>query len=139
MNEKRETRNETDKRNHYSEQFCDRGINSSSDFALDRLYQYLTFTLYCRSNNLTYQAPYSKRQFIVLGLIKELQKQGLGYRKIAQKFNSWGIKTDRGNAFIPASIHSIIKRYGQRVIRIDEIRNKKHPSKLSSMNIIFDE
>jgi len=139
LNEKRETRNETDKRNHYSEQFCDRGINSSSDLALDRLYQYLTFTLYCRSNNLTYQAPYSKRQFIVLGLIKELQKQGLGYRKIAQKFNSWGIKTDRGNAFISASIHSIIKRYGQRVFRIDAVRNKKYPSKLSSMNIIFDE
>ena len=74
-----------------------------------------------------------------MGLIKELQKQGFGYRKIAQKFNSWGIKTDRGKTFIPASIHSIIKRYGQRVIRIDEIRNKKHPSKLSLMNIVFDE
>ena len=131
--------NETDKRNHYSEQFCDRGINSSSDFATHRLYQYLTFTFYCRSNNLTYQAPYSKRQFIVLGLINELQKQGFGYRKIAQKFNSWGIKTDRGNAFIPASIHSIIKRYGQRVFRIDEIRNKKYPSILSRMKVIFDE
>jgi len=73
-----------------------------------------------------------------LGLIKELQKQGFGYRKTAQKLNSWGIKTDRGNTFIPASIHSIIKRYGQRVSRIDGIRNKKHPSKLSSMKIIFD-
>jgi len=123
----------------HSKTVSDRGINSSSDFATDRLYQYLTFTLYCRSNNLTYQAPYSKRQFIVLGLIKELQKQGFGHRRIAQKFNSWGIKTDRGNAFIPASIHSIIKRYGQRVIRIDEIRNKKYSFKLSSMNIIFDE
>ena len=116
-----------------------RGINSSSDFALDRLYQYLTFTLHCRSNNLTYQASYSKRQFIVLGLIKELQKQGFGYRKIAQKFNSWGIKTDRGNAFMPSSIHSIIKRYGQRVSRIDGIRNKKYPLSLSLMRIIFDE
>ena len=115
------------------------GISASNEFATDRLYQYLTFTLYCRSNNLTYQEAYSKRQFIVLGLIKELQKQGFGYRKIAQKFNHWGIKTDKGNAFKPASIHSIIKRYGQRVFRIDEIRNKKHPSKLSSMNIIFDD
>ncbi len=74
-----------------------------------------------------------------MGLIKELQKQGFGYRKIAQKFNSWGIKTDRGNAFKPASIHSIIKRYGQRVFRIDAVRNESYPSKLSSMNIIFDE
>ena len=74
-----------------------------------------------------------------MGLIKELQKQGFGYRKIAQKFNSWGIKTDRGKTFIPASIHSIIKRYGQRVIRIDEIRNKKYPSILSRMKVIFDE
>jgi hypothetical protein len=74
-----------------------------------------------------------------LGLIKELQKQGFGYRKIAQKFNSWGIKTDRGNAFMPSSIHSIIKRYGQRVSRIDGIRNKKYPSILSRMKVIFDE
>ena len=133
------TEDRDDKKLHPLGTFSHRGINSSSDFATDRLYQYLTFTLYCRSNNLTYQAPYSKRQFIVLGLIKELQKQGFGYRKIAQKFNSWGIKTDRGNAFIPASIHSIIKRYGQRVFRIDEIRNKKYSFKLSSMNIIFDE
>ena len=116
-----------------------RRINSSSDFATDRLYQYLTFTLYCRSNNLTYQAPYSKRQFIVLGLIKELQKQDFGYRRIAQKLNSWGIKTDRSNTFIPTSIYSIIKRYGQRTFRIEETRNKKYPSTLSEMNIIFDE
>jgi len=73
-----------------------------------------------------------------LGLIKELQKQGFGYRKIAQKFNSWGIKTDRGNDFMPSSIHSIIKRYGQRVSRIDGIRNKKYPLSLSLMSIIFD-
>jgi hypothetical protein len=74
-----------------------------------------------------------------LGLIKELQKQGFGYRKIAQKLNSWGIKTDRGNVFMPSSIHSIIKRYGQRVSRIDGIRNKKYPLSLSLMKIIFDE
>ena len=124
---------------HCFETLSHRGINSSSDFALDRLHQYLTFTLHCRSNNLTYQAPYSKRQFIVLGIIKELQKQGFGYRKIAQKFNSWGIKTDRGNAFISASIHSIIKRYGQRVFRIDAVRNERYPSLLSRMKVIFDE
>ena len=131
--------NETDKRNHYSEQFSHSRVVQSSDFALDRLYQYLSFILYCRSNNLTYETPYSKRQFVILSLIVELKKQGLGYRRIAHKFNSWGIKTDRGNIWTPPSVHSVMKRYGQRVFRIDAVRNKKYPSKLSSMSIIFDE
>ena len=74
-----------------------------------------------------------------LGSHQRIAETRFCFRKIAQKFNSWGIKTDRGNAFMPSSIHSIIKRYGQRVSRIDGIRNKKYPSILSRMKVIFDE
>jgi hypothetical protein len=126
--------------NHYSEQFSHSRVVQSSDFAVDRLYQYLTFTLYCRNNNLTYEAEsYSKRQFVILGLILELQKQRLTYTQIADKFNSWRIKTSKQNAWRSASVHSVIKRYGQRVFRIEETRLKKYPSTLSEMSIIFDE
>ena len=37
----------------------DSRVVKSSDFAVDRLYQYLSFVLYRRSNNSTYEIPYA--------------------------------------------------------------------------------
>ena len=61
-----------------------------------------------------------------------MQEQGLGYRKIAKKFNDWGIKTETGKTWFNTSVHSIVKRYGQRLNRIDN-RGKVYETRLSKM------
>jgi hypothetical protein len=49
-------------------------------------------------SKLSYHQKYSKKQEIVYQLIKYLhENEELGYRKISQKLNSWGVKTQRGN------------------------------------------
>ena len=54
----------------------------------------------------------------------------MGYRKIAKKLNEWGIKTHTGKTWFNTSVHSVIKRYGQREERIEKLRHKKYKSKL---------
>ena len=57
---------------------------------------FLTFTVEIQSNNLTHHQKYSKKQQITYQLIKYLHDvEGLGYRKISQKMNQWGIPTHR--------------------------------------------
>lgn len=129
--------NYDDKRNHYSHLSCHSRISASSDFADERIHKYLTFVLWCRSNDLVAEQDYSKRQFIVLRLIQTLQSEGMGYRKIAKKLNEWGIKTHTGKTWFNTSVHSVIKRYGQREERIEKLRHKKYKSKLSKMKMGF--
>jgi len=112
------------------------GMSASSDFARITMHDYLTFKLWCRSNDLTFETDYSKRQFINLKLILFLQEQGLGYRKIAQKFNEWGIKTVRGNTWFNTSVFSVVKRYGERQERINN-RETVYQTKLSKMQKEF--
>ena len=57
---------------------------------------FLEFSIEFQSNDLTYHQKYSKRQEILYGLIKYLHDvEGLGYRKISQSLNRWGIPTQR--------------------------------------------
>ena len=63
-------------------------------------------------------------------LIKYLhEKEGLGYRKISQKLNSWGIKTQRGKEWFNTSVFSVLKRKHQRDVRLETV--KEHPTKVS--------
>ena len=56
-------------------------------------------------------------------LIKYLhEKEGLGYRKISQKLNSWGIKTQRGKEWFNTSVFSVLKRKHQLDIRLETIK-----------------
>ena len=56
-------------------------------------------------------------------LIKYLhEKEGLGYRKISQKLNSWGIKTQRGKEWFNTSVFSVLKRKDQLDIRLETIK-----------------
>ncbi|MDB9909139.1 recombinase family protein [Gammaproteobacteria bacterium] len=57
-----------------------------------------------------------------------------GYRVIAKKMNSWGIKTQRGKTWSNGSVHSVLKRMHQRDVRIENIRNKKFPIDISSLS-----
>ena len=63
-------------------------------------------------------------------LIKYLhEKEGLGYRKISQKLNSWGIKTQRGKEWLNTSVFSVLKRKHQRDLRLETI--EEHTIKVS--------
>ena len=57
-------------------------------------------------------------------LIKYLhEEEGLGYRKISQKLNSWGIKTHRGKEWFNTSVFSVLKRKHQRDMRLETIED----------------
>ena len=56
---------------------------------------------------------------------------GLGYRKISYKLNSWGIKTQRGKSWSNTSVSSILKRKRERELRIKNQRSKLFEVELS--------
>ena len=88
---------------------------------------YLEFEVEIESNDLTFRSVYSKRQQVVLNLIKYLhEEKGLGYRKIRDKLNSWGIKTERGNTWFNTSVYSVLKRHRQREERIKNQRKRRY-------------
>ena len=63
-------------------------------------------------------------------LIEHLhEKEGLGYGKISQKLNSWGIKTHRGKKWLNTSVFSVLKRKHQRDLRLETI--EEHTIKVS--------
>jgi len=62
---------------------------------------------------------------MVYQLIKHLnEKEGLGYRKISQKLNSWDIKTQRGKEWFNTSVFSVLKRKHQRDMRLETIEEQ---------------
>jgi len=72
---------------------------------------FLIFSVEVESYNLIPQRRYSDRQHMVYLLIKYLhEEEGLGYRRISQKLNSWGIKTKRGKKWLNTLVFSVLKR-----------------------------
>ena len=59
----------------------------------------------------------------------------MGYRRIANYLNEYGIKTQRGKTFSNSSVHSILKRYKQRVARIKEVREVNFTKKILNFRI----
>jgi hypothetical protein len=54
---------------------------------------------------------YTKKQQSTYKLIKYLhEEEGLGYRKISQKLNSWGIKTQRNKQWSNNSVFSVLQK-----------------------------
>lgn len=98
---------------------------------------HLCFTITSKSGDLTYNQPYSKRQQTLHRLISFMNKEEkIGYRTIARKFNSWGIKTTRGKTWSSASVHSVLKKKIQRDERIGD-REKEHPTKLENFRVEY--
>jgi len=62
-----------------------------------------------------------------------MHDEGLGYRRIASKLNTFGIKTTRNTTWNNAKVYSVLKRRHQRDVRIEDIRNKKYPIHISSL------
>ena len=99
---------------------------------------HLEFSITIQSNDLTYHQPYSKKQQVVYELIRHLhEEKGLGYRKISKKLNEWGIKTQRGKKWFNTSVFSVLKRKHQRDCRVEELREKEYPIKLSTMRVKY--
>ncbi len=83
-----------------------------------------------------YLRPYSVRQVKLHRIIKKLKEERyLSLKNIADKLNTLGIKTHRGNLFSSGSVHSILKRKKERDIWIERFRNKQFPVKILSINI----
>ena len=88
---------------------------------------------------MVYKNHYSKKQELIYKLIKLLHDEdGLSYRKISVRLNSWGIKTIRGKDWNCSKTHSILKRYNQRQNRINRIRNRKFDIVIENMRLTFE-
>jgi hypothetical protein len=98
---------------------------------------FLEFSIEFQSNNLTFQQVYTNRQKFVYHLIRDLHNNGLGYRKISQKLNSWGIKTQRDKQWFNTSVYSVLKRKDQIDLLTEDIRNKHFPTKISEFKVKY--
>ena len=99
---------------------------------------HLEFTIEVQSNNLTHHQKYSKKQEVIHELITFLHSsEGLGYRRISKKMNEWGITTQRGKNWLPQSVHSVLKKKRLRDTRVEDVRNKQHPIKMSKMSLVY--
>jgi len=63
--------------------------------------------------------------------------EGLGYRKIATKLNSYGIKTARDTGWTNTKVFFILKR--KREERVEELRLKKYPIVFTSFGFKYHE
>ena len=107
-------------------------------YSLESISTYLEFTVTLQSNNLIPHKNYTKKQQVVYQLIKYLhEEEGLGYRKISQKLNSWGIKTQRGKKWFNTSVFSVLKRKHQRDLRTESVRDKEYPVKISKLSLKY--
>ena len=85
---------------------------------------FFTFTVRVTTNQL-WNPHYSDYQTYLYNRITELKQEGLGYRKIAKLLNAEGVRTARNKEFLPASIHSILKKKKLRETRISKEFNKE--------------
>lgn len=99
---------------------------------------HLTFTVETQSNDLTYHQPYKVRQVCIHKLISHMHDaEGFGYRVIAKKLNSWGIRTERGTTWNSPKVYSVLKRKRERDQRISEVREKTFPLKIEDMRLEY--
>ena len=99
---------------------------------------HLQFIATFRSNDLIPELKYKVRREILHKLIHHLRdKEGLGYRRICYKLNDWGIKTERGNRWMPQSVFSVLKRRDERDQRIANQRNAPYPVEIGEMTLRY--
>lgn len=113
-------------------------LNRFGCYGLEGIVPHLEFTVTLQSNNLIPEQRYKKRQDIIYNLIKFLKEsEGLGYRRISYKLNSWGIKTERGNIWNNSMVYSVLKRRVEREFRVESQRNKKYPIEISKLSLKY--
>ena len=77
---------------------------------------------------------YSDEQKKIHDYIKSLHEDGYGYRKISKILNDKDIKTQKGNLWYNSTVHSVLKRYQERVNRINFV-NKEYKSEWGKFEI----
>ena len=90
---------------------------------------YLFYEVSKRFNNLLpEQNPtrYSEKQLTIFRLVQSLNKDGLGYRRIAKVLNERGLTTEEGHLWRNRNVYSVLKRYSERQDRL-KFRRKKYP------------
>ena len=101
----------------------------NSDYFSDELSQYLCFKVSFGTNNLLKDynpTKWSDSQQETYDLVKTLQEEGMGYRRIAHHLNGRGIKTTTGKEWKNTHVYSVLKRYREREERIRTVREKKY-------------
>ncbi|MDC1474914.1 recombinase family protein [Gammaproteobacteria bacterium] len=98
----------------------------------------MEFSITLSSNDLVPEQKYSKKQELLYQLIRYLhEEEGIGYRKISYKLNSWGIKTVRGKKWFNTSVHSVLKRRNQRDSRIEKQRKINYPIETGKFSLVY--
>ena len=113
--------------------FRHRGVGRNSPYHPDNgSSYYLRFNVSIRFNHLNPQYNtnrYTDKNYNLYKLIQSLRDEGWSYRRISKHFNEKGILTPNNKEWGLSgnSVYSILKRYRERVERLD-FRNKKyHP------------
>ena len=70
---------------------------------------------------------WTAQQEETIQFVKQLQKSGLGYRKIAKYLNAMSIKTSKGNSWKNTTVFSFLKRYKERQERLAFIEKEYEP------------
>ena len=119
---------------------CYSRVGESSLFFSENGYSnHICFNVSVWFNNLiAEQNPnnFSEEKSERMQLILTLKEKGLGYRRIAQVLNEKGIKTHKGSVWGGNYVYSVLKRYRQRLERI-EFRKMKYEPQFSKMWIEF--
>ena len=71
---------------------------------------------------------WSPEQEEVMQLIKKLQTDGFGYRKIAKHLNQIGLTTARNSTWTNTKVFSFLKRYKERQERLAFIEKEYEPA-----------
>ena len=89
---------------------------------------YLCFTVSVRTNRLMPRYDrWSPQQEDKMQLVKNLRKDGLGYRKIAKHLNQIGLTTARNTTWTNTKVFSFLKRYKERQERLAFIEKEYEP------------
>ena len=78
---------------------------------------------------------YTKQQQYVYDHIKFLKERGLGYRKISDLLNERGLRTSRGTRWTNTKVYSVLKRYKERLEKL-ELINKEYEPIWGKMKVI---
>ena len=89
---------------------------------------YLCFTVSVRTNRLMPRYDsWSPQQEDTMQLVKNLRKDGLGYRKIAKHLNQIGLTTARNTTWTNTKVFSFLKRNKERQDRLAFIDKEYEP------------
>ena len=92
------------------------------------------FTIVHRTNKLIPLKQLTKRQIAIHTLIRFMDKEGMGYRRISNFLNRSGIKTHTKKIWSNSKVHANLKRLKEREKRI-MLRDETYPTHIKNFKI----